>query len=200
MVACYGAMETWDLQPGQRMVIDTGHLVAYTEGTAYVTRQVNRGLAQSLKSGEGLVFEFTGPGRVVSQTRSPTALTEWLTTVLPFTRAVVALRRRSPSIMGVADAHHRPPSCTHPSLAADELGRRLRRPRRQLGRLGPLVGFIAALLLVDLLVFHRKAHDITFKEAAIETAVWISIGLLFGLVILWAVRGPGRRRVLSPAT
>jgi tellurite resistance protein TerC len=52
-----------------------------------------------------------------------------------------------------------------------------------------LVAFILALLLVDLLVFHRRAHDINTKEAAIESAAWISIGLLFGLVVLWAYGG-----------
>ena len=36
-----------------------------------------------------------------------------------------------------------------------------------------------ALLVVDLLLVHRTAHVITFKEAAIESAVWISIGLRF---------------------
>src|SRR5215212_8376079 len=51
-----------------------------------------------------------------------------------------------------------------------------------------LVGFIFVLLLVDLLVFHRRAHEIKTKEAAIESAGWISIGLLFGLVV-WAVYG-----------
>ena len=40
------------------------------------------------------------------------------------------------------------------------------------------------LLLVDLLVVHRKAHVTSTKEAAIESAVWIAIGLAFGLVVL----------------
>ncbi len=43
---------------------------------------------------------------------------------------------------------------------------------------------VAVLLLVDLLLVHRTAHVITTKEAAIESAVWIAISLLFGLVIL----------------
>lgn len=43
---------------------------------------------------------------------------------------------------------------------------------------------VGALLMVDLLVVHREAHAVSTKEAAIESAVWISIGLLFGLVIL----------------
>lgn len=48
-----------------------------------------------------------------------------------------------------------------------------------------LLGVIAALLLIDILVIHRKAHEVHTKEAAIESAVWISVGLLFGLVMLW---------------
>ena len=44
---------------------------------------------------------------------------------------------------------------------------------------------VLGLLLVDLLVVHRDAHVITTKEAAIESAVWISIGLAFGLVLLF---------------
>jgi len=48
-----------------------------------------------------------------------------------------------------------------------------------------LVGAITAMLIIDLLLVHRTAHVITVKEAAIESAIWISIGLLFGLVMLW---------------
>jgi len=44
---------------------------------------------------------------------------------------------------------------------------------------------IGAMLLIDILVVHRNAHEIHTKEAAIESAVWISVGLLFGLVMLW---------------
>ena len=36
--------------------------------------------------GEGLVMEFTGPGTVHTQTRNPSALVDWLTQVLPFSR------------------------------------------------------------------------------------------------------------------
>jgi tellurite resistance protein TerC len=43
---------------------------------------------------------------------------------------------------------------------------------------------IVAMLITDLLLVHRTAHVITIKEAAIESAVWISIGLLFGVVII----------------
>ena len=47
---------------------------------------------------------------------------------------------------------------------------------------------ISVLLLVDLLVFHRRAHTIGTKEAAVESAAWIGIGLAFGLVV-WGLYG-----------
>lgn len=87
VASCYGAMETWDLGPGERIVLDSGHLVSYTDGITFTVRKATSKVMSTLKSGEGLVMEFTGPGRVISQTRNPTALTDWLTTVLPFTRA-----------------------------------------------------------------------------------------------------------------
>jgi tellurite resistance protein TerC len=52
-----------------------------------------------------------------------------------------------------------------------------------------LVGSITALLIVDLLLVHRTPHVISIKEALIESTVWISIGLAFGLV-MWAWHGP----------
>ena len=52
-----------------------------------------------------------------------------------------------------------------------------------------LIGVLAALLLIDILVIHRKAHVVHTKEAAIESAAWISVGLLFGLVMLWEFGG-----------
>jgi tellurite resistance protein TerC len=47
-----------------------------------------------------------------------------------------------------------------------------------------LIGAIVVLLVVDLLLVHRSAHVISVREAAIESAVWISLGLAFGGVLL----------------
>ena len=44
------------------------------------------------------------------------------------------------------------------------------------------------LILADLVLVHREAHVISVKEAAIESAVWISIGLAFGLAV-WSWHG-----------
>ena len=47
-----------------------------------------------------------------------------------------------------------------------------------------LVGAITVMLVVDLLLVHRTAHVISIKEATIESAIWVSIGLAFGIVVL----------------
>lgn len=48
-----------------------------------------------------------------------------------------------------------------------------------------LLALIVLLLMIDLLVVHKEAHKVETKEAAIESAVWISCGLAFSLVIWW---------------
>ena len=47
------------------------------------------------------------------------------------------------------------------------------------------VAVVAVLLVGDLLLVHRRPHVISFKEAAVESAVWIALGLGFALVMLW---------------
>lgn len=43
------------------------------------------------------------------------------------------------------------------------------------------IGFILALLLLDLGVFHRKSHEVSIKEATIWTIIWISIAGIFNI-------------------
>ncbi len=45
--------------------------------------------------------------------------------------------------------------------------------------------FVLAMLALDLGVFHRHAHKVSVKEAAIWSAVWISLSLLFNLGVYW---------------
>lgn len=86
VLACYGAIEQIELAAGEKVVLDSGHLVAFDPSVAFITRKVTKGVMQTLKSGEGFVMEFTGPGRVLSQTRNPQGLVGWLTEELPFSR------------------------------------------------------------------------------------------------------------------
>ena len=45
------------------------------------------------------------------------------------------------------------------------------------------VGFVLAMLALDLGVFHRKAHVVSVKEALGWSAFWISLGLLFSVFV-----------------
>src|SRR5690606_29132587 len=50
------------------------------------------------------------------------------------------------------------------------------------------VGFnalVLILLVVDLGIFHREAHEVKPKEAAIWSGVWITLALLFNLFIYY---------------
>ncbi len=56
---------------------------------------------------------------------------------------------------------------------------------------------IAALLLIDLLVVHRKSHIISTRRAVIESLAWISVGLAFSLFILVEYGGGATGEYLS---
>lgn len=45
------------------------------------------------------------------------------------------------------------------------------------------VGFVLLLLTLDLGVFHRKAHSVSFREAATWSVVWIALALLFNFLL-----------------
>ncbi len=49
--------------------------------------------------------------------------------------------------------------------------------------------FVLAMLALDLGVFHKKCHVVTFKESMAWTVVWVSLALLFNLWI-WSHFGP----------
>lgn len=48
--------------------------------------------------------------------------------------------------------------------------------------------FVAAMLAIDLGVFHRKSHEVKFKEAIIWSGVWIGLALVFNAGV-WHFRG-----------
>jgi tellurite resistance protein TerC len=62
---------------------------------------------------------------------------------------------------------------------------------------GALLGVIATMLLIDLVVVHKEAHEVHTKEAAIESAVWIGCGLAFSLVIWWWFGGAATGEYVS---
>jgi tellurite resistance protein TerC len=48
--------------------------------------------------------------------------------------------------------------------------------------------FVLAMLAVDLLVFHKEAHEVRVREAATWSVIWIALALLFGVGV-WQLMG-----------
>ena len=45
------------------------------------------------------------------------------------------------------------------------------------------VGFVLLLLALDLGVFHREAHEVSFREATTWSVVWVALALLFNFAL-----------------
>ena len=45
------------------------------------------------------------------------------------------------------------------------------------------IAFVLAMLALDLGVFHREAHEVRPREAALWTVLWVTLALLFALVL-----------------
>ena len=83
LLASFGAIHRKTLSPGERYVVDTGHLVAWEGTTQYTLRKAAAGIFRSFVSGEGIVAEFTGPGEILIQTRNLAALAGLLKPFFP---------------------------------------------------------------------------------------------------------------------
>lgn len=82
VVSSYGAIHEMVLGGGETQTVDTGHLVAFTEGMGFDVKTIG-GVKSTLFSGEGLVVDLTGPGKILMQTRSDDAFLSWLIPKLP---------------------------------------------------------------------------------------------------------------------
>ena len=81
-LSSFGAIHPKELRNGETYIVDTGHMVAFDENVNYRVTRVG-GLKSTLFSGEGLVCELTGPGRIFLQSRSDDAFLTWLVPRIP---------------------------------------------------------------------------------------------------------------------
>jgi uncharacterized protein (TIGR00266 family) len=85
LIKCSGSGDLWfntygallDIDVSGEYVVDTGHIVAFTEGLDYDVRRVG-GYKSLFFSGEGLVCRFRGDGKVWIQSRQVPALASWV--------------------------------------------------------------------------------------------------------------------------
>lgn len=82
-VNSHGAIHTLEVPEGKRVTIDNHHLVAWSEHMHYSIDKAAKGWISSMTSGEGLVCHFSGPGRILIQTRNPQAFTEMIRAMMP---------------------------------------------------------------------------------------------------------------------
>ncbi len=77
----YGGIETVDVTAP--FMVDNGHLVGYEGDLSFDIKSAGGGMMGFVASGEGLVCEFRGQGRVYLQSRNLGSLVSWLTPMLP---------------------------------------------------------------------------------------------------------------------
>lgn len=82
LLSSFGAIFEKTLTPGEKYIVDSSHLVAFDAAMDVQVKTVG-GLKSTFLSGEGLVVQITGPGRLLLQTRSPSALINWIIPHIP---------------------------------------------------------------------------------------------------------------------
>jgi len=82
-VSSYGVIHPINLDDGEEIIIDNGHLVAWADYMDYKIEKASSGWISSFTSGEGLVCRFRGPGVVLIQTRNPGSFQSWILSMIP---------------------------------------------------------------------------------------------------------------------
>lgn len=77
----FGAIDKHVLAPGEKLIVDNFHLVAFSDRCEYVVRKFG-GLKETILGGEGLVTEISGPGDVYVQTKNIRELADWIWTII----------------------------------------------------------------------------------------------------------------------
>jgi uncharacterized protein (TIGR00266 family) len=77
----YGAVD--EITVDGSFVVDNGHLVAFDSSLDFHIKSPGGGVMGFVASGEGLVCEFHGRGRVFVQSRNTSTLVDWLSKLLP---------------------------------------------------------------------------------------------------------------------
>ena len=81
LVNGFGRISSVDVSGG--ITIDNGHLIAFTEGLEYTISKAGSGWISSMMSGEGLVMNLRGQGKVLVQSHDPSRLGGVLGPLLP---------------------------------------------------------------------------------------------------------------------
>lgn len=73
-LSSYGGIVEQNLAEGERFVLDNRNIVAFTDTMPFESVVLTKSIKDSFLSGEGFVVRFTGPGKVIYQTRARPSL------------------------------------------------------------------------------------------------------------------------------
>lgn len=79
----YGGVHVINLEAGEEVVVDNGHLVAWPDYMNYSIEKAASGWVSTFTSGEVAVCRFRGPGPVIIQTRNPRGFGSWIKQFIP---------------------------------------------------------------------------------------------------------------------
>jgi uncharacterized protein (TIGR00266 family) len=90
LIKCSGEGDLWfnsfggiiEMDVTDGYIVDTGHIVAFTEGLTYDISRVG-GYKSLFFSGEGLVCKFSGKGKIWIQTRKISPFIGWVNPFRP---------------------------------------------------------------------------------------------------------------------
>ena len=81
-IGANGAFIEVNLVDGQVFNVDNGHLVAMENTVFYDIKRVGN-WKSTMFSGEGVITQLTGPGRVIMQSRNPREFAMWMYKLMP---------------------------------------------------------------------------------------------------------------------
>ena len=81
LVSALGMLTSMEIDG--ELIVDTGHVVAFTESLSYKIDKVGGGWINTWLSGEGFVMRFSGKGRIILQSHNPTRFGRQLGPLLP---------------------------------------------------------------------------------------------------------------------
>jgi uncharacterized protein (TIGR00266 family) len=73
----FGALDRHELEPGEELVVDNFHLVAFSDSCDYQVERIG-GWKETILSGEGFITRIRGPGEVYIQTKNLREFVDWL--------------------------------------------------------------------------------------------------------------------------
>jgi uncharacterized protein (TIGR00266 family) len=82
-VSSFGGIVKIDIPKNSEYIVDNSHLVAWPDSLDFKIEKASKSWLNSIKSGEGLVVRFKGPGSIYIQTRNSKSFGSWIKQFIP---------------------------------------------------------------------------------------------------------------------